>query len=413
MSLFRKSITGLVLTLSTLSGVFQATSPVHAAVSLENMSAYVVLPLTADALEQATSMHYDILIDAKGVAQTAHTTGLSLQGDMEQVRTDPNGVTVSLDGHALYDGSLYAQVPAFSMLVNANRFYFKINSETGYDPLSGYNNKWIMIDEAMMQQMMASMQGADSMNPGLPELLAQREAMMTEQTEMLREMITRQAIAFNYIYAGENMDGVETYRLPYIVDFNVLATVIEEHATGDQAQAFLEAAQSFREMDREHVKIYGELFVGKEDFLPRRFTTRVSMQDAQTRHDQELGSFQANLSRFNLPISWNIPTDAIPFTQVMQEIQAQQQQMVDEYSYDDEYVAPEQVRDQFDEPTEPMNNPSDMDWDEDGLTNEQEAYYGTNPRHFDTDGDGYVDGMEVENGYNPNGSGNLVDTHHS
>ncbi|USN53524.1 MAG: hypothetical protein H6760_05230 [Candidatus Nomurabacteria bacterium] len=47
------------------------------------------------------------------------------------------------------------------------------------------------------------------------------------------------------------------------------------------------------------------------------------------------------------------------------------------------------------------------DSDSDGLTDDEEAQYGTDPNNPDTDGDGYADGEEVQNGYNPNGSGTL------
>jgi hypothetical protein len=48
-----------------------------------------------------------------------------------------------------------------------------------------------------------------------------------------------------------------------------------------------------------------------------------------------------------------------------------------------------------------------LDPDNDGLTDIQEATYGTNPYNPDTDGDGYTDGDEVKNGFNPNGEGEL------
>lgn len=71
-----------------------------------------------------------------------------------------------------------------------------------------------------------------------------------------------------------------------------------------------------------------------------------------------------------------------------------------------------------------------IDFDDDGLDDEQEATLGTDPQNWDTDGDGlsdgvevvvwntdplaadtdndgYVDGVEVRSGYNPNGPGKL------
>lgn len=47
-------------------------------------------------------------------------------------------------------------------------------------------------------------------------------------------------------------------------------------------------------------------------------------------------------------------------------------------------------------------NDSDYDTDNDGLTNREEADFGTDPQNDDTDGDGVTDGKEVENSSDPN-----------
>lgn len=49
----------------------------------------------------------------------------------------------------------------------------------------------------------------------------------------------------------------------------------------------------------------------------------------------------------------------------------------------------------------------EIDSDSDGLTDKEEAIYGTDPKKADTDGDGYSDGDEVKNGFNPLGEGKL------
>ncbi|MBI3573117.1 MAG: hypothetical protein HY092_02875 [Candidatus Kerfeldbacteria bacterium] len=61
--------------------------------------------------------------------------------------------------------------------------------------------------------------------------------------------------------------------------------------------------------------------------------------------------------------------------------------------------------------------PSSTDSDSDGLTDTEEAVYGTDPAKADTDGDGFIDGKKVQangtiigelyNGYNPKGPGTL------
>lgn len=84
------------------------------------------------------------------------------------------------------------------------------------------------------------------------------------------------------------------------------------------------------------------------------------------------------------------------------------------------------------EPTPEPEPQVELDSDNDGLTDAQEAQYGTSirkpdtdndglfdreevmvyktdPNNADTDADGFLDGSEVQNGYNPNGPGRLTD----
>ena len=55
-------------------------------------------------------------------------------------------------------------------------------------------------------------------------------------------------------------------------------------------------------------------------------------------------------------------------------------------------------------------NANNVDSDGDGLFDREEVkVYKTDPLNSDTDGDGYSDGSEVKNGYNPNGAGKLYE----
>jgi hypothetical protein len=55
-------------------------------------------------------------------------------------------------------------------------------------------------------------------------------------------------------------------------------------------------------------------------------------------------------------------------------------------------------------------SPTNVDTDADGLSDRQEVQvYKTNPLNPDTDGDGFNDGDEVSKGYDPNGPGKLYD----
>lgn len=81
---------------------------------------------------------------------------------------------------------------------------------------------------------------------------------------------------------------------------------------------------------------------------------------------------------------------------------------------------------------QPLNRPTVLDSDHDGLTDEEEKLYGTDslkvdtdgdgltdrdeakvfktdPTNSDTDGDGYLDGQEIRAGYDPKGPGKLFE----
>lgn len=69
-----------------------------------------------------------------------------------------------------------------------------------------------------------------------------------------------------------------------------------------------------------------------------------------------------------------------------------------------EYLKELKSADLPDEPGE-----AERDTDGDGLSDKEEAYYGTDPNNPDTDGDGMSDGDEVKRGRNPLGPGLLKD----
>jgi hypothetical protein len=55
-------------------------------------------------------------------------------------------------------------------------------------------------------------------------------------------------------------------------------------------------------------------------------------------------------------------------------------------------------------------NPELVDTDDDGLTDRDEVVvFKTDPLNPDTDGDGFTDGDEVRNGYDPKGPGRLLE----
>lgn len=54
-----------------------------------------------------------------------------------------------------------------------------------------------------------------------------------------------------------------------------------------------------------------------------------------------------------------------------------------------------------DKKSDNMSFDADSDWDNDGLNNREESFWGTDPNKSDTDGDGYLDGEEVASTHDP------------
>lgn len=72
---------------------------------------------------------------------------------------------------------------------------------------------------------------------------------------------------------------------------------------------------------------------------------------------------------------------------------------------DENNVVPEII-----EPLPPAIAPKGPDQDGDGLTDAEEALFGTDPQLTDSDGDTFLDSIEIKNGYNPAGPGLLSET---
>lgn len=66
----------------------------------------------------------------------------------------------------------------------------------------------------------------------------------------------------------------------------------------------------------------------------------------------------------------------------------------------DGYSDGEEVKNGY-SPLVPDKKMSQADADQDGLTDELEAAFGSDPTKPDSDGDGFADGLEIKNGYNP------------
>ncbi len=167
-----------------------------------------------------------------------------------------------------------------------------------------------------------------------------------------------------------NVNGTETHHYQLTIDPKKLATALPS----GQINTFFAQATSAS----------GEIWIGAADGLPHRLSLTATMPESSG----FAGTITALLSfdSYNKsdPAIAQAPSDAIAGTTISDAVLP--------------LLFPKFI---------PLPIDTNADTDGDGLTDTDEAKYGTSATNPDTDGDGYKDGDEVRNGYNPNGAGKL------
>jgi hypothetical protein len=227
--------------------------------------------------------------------------------------------------------------------------------------------------------------------PGLEEKLAeikldQAQELTEEQEQAMEELYlnSRVVVAGNKL-GTKDINGVQVTGYAFTIDGEELKRVLMESIRiidgGDpkndeeeEIDKIVETCQTFSGelwIDRS-TSLLHQAVVNGQQIDEGEVVTELSLTTTLTKHNQAAGI--------------QVPDNARSFLDVMMEMLSGLMGGIDE--------------------ERKIDTPS-IDSDEDGLSDKEEMFYGTDPNNPDTDGDGYLDGEEVEAGYNPNGAGTL------
>ncbi len=243
--------------------------------------------------------------------------------------------------------------------------YFRVNEvpALGVPLLESVRDQWFVIDpEAVREQT-----GHD--------IVQENEDWLTpDQQRRVKEAFRKsRALTFTKNGSGE-ADGTAVHRIGYQVDEEAFKTLVlelyriveDEEMSDDQRQELDDALEEVAFKP-------GDLWIGKDDYLPRKITGGLEGGRTGTL------AFTLTLENYGDDVPQiAAPDGARPVSEIVG-------------MFTDGFGA------------ETGSN----DTDGDGLDDAQESLYRTDPRRADTDGDGHTDGDEVENGYDPLGPGRL------
>lgn len=207
------------------------------------------------------------------------------------------------------------------------------------------------------------------------------EAVQSTNQEDINEFIA----SMQELFATE----IVTYRAQTVEMINNTLTVRYDYEVDPQRvidyyvdEGFLTEydAAEIRDFFEEHVTIEGSFWIDTFEMYPVMFTLNVDHRTS----DVAYTTFGLSIlfKSFNQPVEVEAP---------------EQEDITDEPMYLFSALPMEDAADAA----------AQTDLDADGLSNEEEAAWGTSSLSADSDNDGYDDYTEIVNGYNPNGSGIL------
>jgi hypothetical protein len=188
--------------------------------------------------------------------------------------------------------------------------------------------------------------------------------------DLLKEMSPKsEDDSYNEGY-NEMMQKIEgdIRRYDYIINY-IIENIDVEVWIGKKDK-FMYKSRIAGKFDKEFLKTVGNKMAAKGDITEEEFNSGVKNMD-----DFEI-SFYLNFTAddFNKPVEIKKPEKTEDFAEII------------------EKMTPKFLM---------KGNIANFDSDKDGLTDNLEAFYGTDKNNPDTDGDGYNDGDEVNNGYDP------------
>lgn len=261
-----------------------------------------------------------------------------------------------------------------------------------------FGDKWIKIDLDKIKGQL------DSVSPSINnEFFRDRDVgLSSEEIKQIKTEFLKANLVKDVQKIGdEEINQVNTNHLVFSIDsdgfvdlyFALNKILHGNNGFSDEEKDYLREEMVLSENSK------GEIWIGKKDQIPHRLNLHLEEESQFTTQKTDIS---LNLSNFNESFELNPPDNFIEFSEIAQKI-------IDEESKNNEKQinARKETNNQQKDPSIATNEEALKDYDNDGLSNILESFYGTDPNNKDTDGDGFEDGAEVNARYNPNGTGTL------
>lgn len=205
------------------------------------------------------------------------------------------------------------------------------------------------------------------------------------------------------------IESIKTYHYRFEVDkeelkqlIGVIAPVLKAHGYTDTSiNVLVKSVDSWN-------SIGGELWVGAKNY--QLYRVEITATGTRSANRTEEWKATMKLSNHNQPVTVEVPTDAMTvqeFVEAVAAAAAEEAATDSDTNTTDTETSDTTTPDADGTPEDTEQPKKKKDADDDGLTDAEEADYGTNATDPDSDGDGFLDGEEVDNGYNPLGAGKL------
>jgi hypothetical protein len=398
------------------------------------------------------------LADTLAEAGETYFLGASLSGNVDVLNPEERKISAIIQTET----SQASSTLGVDLRLIGKNSYFRLNNIPGLLPIdiSGIEDQWIRVEPGVTDEVQAS--DFISSNPFKgKELTAEKEA------EIKKLIAESGFIRLTGKLPGEELDGEKVYHYGIVFDKDNTKKLLTDLAT--LAKAELPAADHEnidRQLDEAIIKfdnqsdLVGEIWISKKDYFLRKLVYTLDFEkDEQSSQYAGRLSVELSLSGFNEPANVYKPAESKDIKEAIALVFAglglktssfadtssstdtwPPQSSMPAFDFDDNNMADidSVVSEETDNvsnvvssqpggtikyvPGAPLPavvppvaqpnpvttpNSSTIDSDNDGLSDADEAFYGTDPFNPDTDGDGFTDGDEVKNGYNPAGPGRL------
>lgn len=383
------------------------------------------------AASDAVRMHVQAKVDARGsdpkewftvdlVADgTGTSTGVSSQGEVSATFTfdaDPLSGRIALDERVV-GGVIYFRLQDFTLTPKAGAASSDL-PPVAFDAIAGMvkgaiGGKWVKLDPRELASLDPSMKKSD---------VAEMEALFTpEKQRVLREQMqqalkTQPLFAFREDLGNASVGKTSAYHYRVALRPEAIEAVVTAIAPTLGASS----AEDLRKLrnvltdptTRSAIAgTVGEMWIAKRsnDILKLTFPINANLPDDVAKLT---GTVEITYSDFGKPVTVEVPADAKTIQDLFGNFLGASSGLP---TGDDDVALP---RSGTLAPSESevglfggkasvssVGMSGSGDQDDDGLSDSEEAFYGSNPAKPDTDGDGFTDGDEVERGYSPTEKG--------